>query len=369
MRQPVKMMEVYQKLKKAIEYGVYPGGFFLPREVILAQKLGISRDTLRAVLTKLSDEKLIERMCPKGTMVCNRPSKIKQPLSFLLPCANFLAEGCSYVESWTSRRIHFGLSQIAFDNDYRVETVPVSPTNNEHEIDLRKLDFVNANSMLVVNGDWFRDLFPLLLERGCRMVFVYSHLSRRKADEDFINRCFRIKINSSGAAESMVEYFFRHGCRRIALFHRFISEPEHPTMGGYLSGLRKCGLTFTAWREPATEQLTQRSLKIQLRDFYEKSGGFDSLIVDPVSAKELLWHRNLYDIGLSEDIKIIISNDFANNPDTSSLSSMIFPYEEIGRIAARHLLSPDFSPGEQLINGRLIEHKATFAQESNLALV
>jgi hypothetical protein len=38
---------------------------------------------------------------------------------------------------------------------------------------------------------------------------------------------------------------------------------------------------------------------------------------------------------------------------------MVFPYEEIGRTAARQLLSPEFSPGEQLINGRLVEYKST----------
>ena len=369
MKHPIKKNEIYQKLKKAIDDGIHPGGSFLPNETALAQIMGISRNTLRSVLTQLAEEKVIERMYPKGTMVCARRGNIQQPLTFLLPCADFLSETFPHVAAQSTRMMLKGVSQIAFENNYRVETVPVSPTNNAHEIDWRKLDFVNADSRLVVTTYWYRELFPLLLERGCRVAFVNQQTFYSKNYEDFIKSCFRITINDFGAAEAAVEYLFRRGCRRIALFQRYISEPEHPLMGGYLAGLKKCGLKFSAWHELPEQPLKQENVKSRLKDLYNQSGGFDSLLIGPEIAVELRLHNLYQSLGLPENIKIIVSDDAGNNQWTTlPLTGMAFPCEELGRIAARHLLSPEFLPGEQLINARIIERESTSVHKSDFTL-
>ena len=41
MKHPIKKNEIYQKLKKAIDDGIHPGGSFLPNETALAQIMGI----------------------------------------------------------------------------------------------------------------------------------------------------------------------------------------------------------------------------------------------------------------------------------------------------------------------------------------
>jgi DNA-binding LacI/PurR family transcriptional regulator len=360
MRHPTKMLEVYQRLKKAIDAGEYPVGAFLPREIVLAKNLGISRDTLRSVLAKLAEEKLIERMCPKGTMVCGRQNASKRPLTFLLPCADFLSDTCSFASAHVTRRMLSGFSQVAFMNDYRVETVPVSPTNNLHDIDWRKLDFVNAESLLVAHGEWYRDLFPLLLERGCRVVFIHGHIEHMTEDQAFLDSCFRLKLDAAGAMEAMVSYLYERGCQRIALLHRCISEPGHPMLEGYRSGLKKCGLKFSAWDELPDEPQRIEIVKNKVQEFYIKSGGFDSLIIAPDIVFELRVH-NLYSaLGLNENIRIIVSGDLANIQLMSpSLTSIDFSHEEIGRIAAQTLLSADFLPGEELIAGSLIEREST----------
>ena len=89
MRQPTLAIDTYHKLKQEINCGSYPYGSFLPNETIMAQRLGISRNTLRAVLSRLADEKLIERMCPKGTRVCVDPTVKTQVITLLIPCIDF----------------------------------------------------------------------------------------------------------------------------------------------------------------------------------------------------------------------------------------------------------------------------------------
>ncbi len=363
MRRPVKRLKLYETMKLDIASGVYLAGAFLPNEFELAEKYGYSRDTVRSALAMLEDDKLVELLRGKRRRLSpDNIEKAKAPLTFLLPCVDYISETFSEdVSARYNRRILKGVSQIAFEHDYRVETVPVSATNNQHDINWRKLDFVTADSMLVVLGDWYCNLFSLLLERRCRVAFVGSHFSRPKEDGAFANSCFRIIINAFGATETAVEHLYRQGCRRIALFHHYInyiSAPEHPVMGGYLSGIKRCGLKFTAWHQPPEERMKPENIKKQLRDFYKKSGGFDGLLMDPNTILELRLH-DFREFGLPDNIKVMIAGDLGNNQWTvPQLTSMEFPYEDIGRIAARHLLAPDFSPGEQLIDGRIVERKS-----------
>jgi len=358
MRDPVKRLKLYEAMKSDIASGVYLSGAFLPNEFELAEKYGYSRDTVRSALAMLEDDKLVELLKGRGRQICRANAKV--PLTFLLSCTDLLSETFPGAAAQIVRRMLKGVSQTAFEYDYRVETVPVSPTNKEHEIDWHKLDFVNADSRLVAIGYWYRDLFPLFLERGCRVAFVNPQLFHRKNYNDFVDSCFCLTINAFGAAEAAVEHLFLRGCRRIALFHRYILESEQPTMGGYLSGVKKCGLKFSAWHELPEEPLKLQNVKIRLKDFYKKNGGFDGLLIDNELAMELRL-RDLYqELGLAEDIRIIASDDTDGNQwVTPPLTSMAVPYEDIGRIAARHLLSPVFSPGEQLINASLIEREST----------
>ncbi len=343
-----------------------PEGARFQTEHELCAEFKVARTTMTRVMVKLVEEGLLNRFPSRGSFV-RKPQKPSVPITFLLPCTDFISETFSDISAQLSRRVLKGVSQIAFENDRRVETVPVSPTNSTHDIDWRKLDFVNAASMLVVSGEWYRALFPLLLERRCRVAFIDSHTSRRQ-DDDFINSCFCVIINAFGAAEMEVEHLFQQGCRRIALFHHYISEPEHPIMGGYLSGLKKCGVGFANWNELPEGRLKLQEVKSQLKSFYKHAGGFDGLIIDPDIIFDLHLHNLYQELELDENIKVVVSSDAGNR---QGLTGVAFPYEDAGRTAARHLLSQNFSPGEQLINGRLIERESTavFLKEEQLVSV
>lgn len=368
MKQPVKQIEVYQRLRKAIDSGIYPAGSFLPNETALAKIMGISRNTLRSVFTQLAEEKVIERMYPKGTKICDRRGKIQQPLSFLLPCADFISETFSSVGAQNSRRLLKGVSQAAFEYECRVETVPVSPTNNEHDIDWRKLDFVNEDSLLIVVGYWYRGLFPLLQERGCRVAFINSPIFLSRQYHEFLTSCFCLTSNVTGAIAAAVEHLVMQGCCRIALLHHYIFQQDHPVLAGYLAGLKKCNLAFSLWDELQKEHLTLEIVRNQIIDLYKRSGGFDGIIIDSGTIYELHLHDIYQELGLPENVKIMTSDDSENNKRVNPpLTSMAFPYEEMGRIAAQHLISKEFTPGDQLINARLFERKST-VKKSNFAL-
>ena len=64
-----KRKAVYNKLKKALETGIYPPGSRLPNEPELAEKMGVSRLTLRFVLAQLERENHLVRIKGQGTFV------------------------------------------------------------------------------------------------------------------------------------------------------------------------------------------------------------------------------------------------------------------------------------------------------------
>lgn len=372
MREPVKRLELYETIKRDIAGGCFRPGEFLPNELDLAKKYGYARNTVRPVLTMLEDDKLVELLKGKGRRICPaQVEKTKVPLTFLLPCPDFLSETVLDISAQNARRVLKGFSQVAFEYDHRVETVPVSPTNNEHDIDWRKLNFVNQDSRIVLFGYWYCDLFQLLLERRCRIVFIRSQNYRQKIYTDFIKHSFCITANTFGATENAVKHLAGAGCSRIALFSGHLSEPEHPTMHGYLSGIAKSGLAFTAWHKMPPDLLTLTDVNRHLRGFYRKCGGFDGLLVE-ASYLVHLHLRDLYrELAIPGTVKLLVMSDIEGSQRmTPPLSCIAFPYEEIGRIAARRLLDAEFQTGgEELINGRLIARESTAAACNNKELV
>ncbi|MFA7230282.1 MAG: GntR family transcriptional regulator [Victivallaceae bacterium] len=70
----LKKDKVYSYLKNAIINGKYIPGNKLPREVELAQNLGVGRITLRASLNRLEQDGFINRIHGKGTFIAQEPA-------------------------------------------------------------------------------------------------------------------------------------------------------------------------------------------------------------------------------------------------------------------------------------------------------
>ena len=88
-----KRKAIYNKLKKALAEGIYPPGSRLPNEPELAEKLGISRLTLRHVLAQLETENFLVRIKGQGTFVKNSGSDGKvRILVVMANIPNFIQE-------------------------------------------------------------------------------------------------------------------------------------------------------------------------------------------------------------------------------------------------------------------------------------
>jgi GntR family transcriptional regulator len=65
--------EAERRIRSLISHPEYRAGALLPNEIGLAEKLGISRHTLRAAIGRLVTEGLLVRTAGLGTRVCQKP--------------------------------------------------------------------------------------------------------------------------------------------------------------------------------------------------------------------------------------------------------------------------------------------------------
>lgn len=371
MRNPVKRLKLYEAMKLDIAAGVYANEAFLPNEFELSEKYGYSRDTVRSALAMLEDDRIIELLeCKsKGRRIC--PVDVRKtaiPITFLLPCPNFISDTILSPYSQHTHQMLKGVSQIAFEHNCRVQTVPVSPTNYPHDIDWNQLDFINSESKVLVDGYWYCDLFPLFKERGCKVVFIDNQDYMLKLYADYLKNWFVLSLDRVSAMKSAVKLLADRGCRRIALAHSDIEETDHPVLQGYKAGMADCGLKYTAWLD--TLGTSNKTIGGVIADFYKKNH-FDGLLLDPFQVCRLRTQQSLnYCLGLPENVKIMANDEINYNQQAfPSLSGLDFPYDEIGRVAARYLLESEFIPGRQIFSAQIIERESTMHETERLALI
>ncbi|MFA7231455.1 MAG: GntR family transcriptional regulator [Victivallaceae bacterium] len=369
MREPVKRLELYEAIKRDIANRIYLPGEFLPNELELAAKYGYARNTVRPALSMLEDEKILELMKGKGRRICQpEVEKPQVPLTFLLPCADFLSETIQIPQSLHTRQILQGVSQVAFEHNCRVQTVPVSSTNDQHNIDWGQLDFIDSTSKVIVTTHWYCNLLPLLKVRGCKVVHIENQTYHTKLYANYLKNWRVLTIDRISAMERAVKFLADRGCERIALVRFGLSEKDHPVLSGYKSGLKKCGLQYCAWLD--VENYPNKAITRLTADFYQKNN-FDALILDPYQVCMLRTQKSLnHCLALPDNVKIMADDEIGYNQRTfPSLSSLDYQYEEIGRAAAQYLLKEDFRPGNEIFPAKIIERESTICETEQLTLL
>ena len=182
MRPPVKRDKIANELRARILGGILPPGGRIPAEQELAHQWNVARDTLRDALRILEEEGLIERLPGKGTFVRARTEK--EPgnvVTFLLPCADILADRIGYRTSLITREMLCGAMMEGGKQKLRIETVAVSPTNRNDDIDWHALSHLEASAKVIVFTLWYRPLFSFLAERKCRVALITTGSENRRA--------------------------------------------------------------------------------------------------------------------------------------------------------------------------------------------
>ncbi len=325
MKRAVKTDQVYSRLRSAIQAGSFATGSCLPREDRFAAELGISRWTLRQALTQLEKDGLISRTKKRGTTVTM--DHTNPVISLLLPCT----EGINLTNEQSNAyhlRLLAGASQASARTSLRIETIPVSPTNDPEDIDWIKFRHLSASSKIIVPQAWYTPLAPLLEERGCRVVFIRE--DTRPENGKYFPNATHIVLETRQAFDQALGALVAAGCRRIALaalpygdFHE-----EDPRI--------HCIFIPRRDRMEAIRQI---------REAYAAEP-FDGLFFDLLELVPPYYGASYHELlGLPPSVRIIVPHEMhANRECRPPMSAINCPLELIGAEAVRLLTQPEFEP-------------------------
>ncbi len=346
MRKADKSEQLYQCLKDEIVKGRYPLGTHLSTEVDLAKQYNVSRGTLRTTLCRLEKDALITRIKGHGTYI--RKSPQESPITFLLPCPDYLLRSGFVSVNWHTGVLS-GAMRFAQMHNCRVETVPVFPSNDPSDIDWKKLDFLNESSRVILSAYWYEPLFDFLLKKKCRVGACVRGINP-DAKQPLSPTWVRVRTDTSCGIFNATKHLFDHGCKHPALAAADLKNPQFPACEGYRRALR--GI------QPYELDLTSvhTAEKIEsgfFRNYWERNP-FDGLIINvPIALRNSGDHSSLHQrLGLPDNVKIItiLEYDFnrSEKPEIPWIDYSPFDmgYETAARISSV-CLDPDevFFPG------------------------
>lgn len=323
MRLPKKTEHIYKILKNDIVSGRLTPGMQLPPEVELARKLNVGRVTLRSALSKLEDEKLVNRIERKGTFV--RLQKQLPSLTLLIPCENFV-EVAGYGSIMSTQMVLNGMINEAQHSSYQVRTLAVSKSNNINDIDYDALDILNEDSKVVILGVWFEPLFEFISRKKCKVVNITAPSNYTEKTHKNTRDWNLIHFNLEDIWEKAARILHSKGCRNVAIA---TNSPQLPCAirTGYSRVFAETPKALTLKDKDIYEKFCQ-----SIQDFYQKSN-FDGLLLNYTNFS----HIPVNNFGLPPQVKIIM--ELAVGVDAPDFAEWFrCPMYEAGRQAAQMLI-------------------------------
>ena len=319
--------EILKKLRKRIEQLKTDDRFL--SEAVLCKEFGISRMTANKINNQLVGEGFLYRIKGSGTYV-KSPKAAQQPIRFLLPCPDYFRFDCTY----DIRLLMAGMLKEAQKSGIRIQGVPVSSVNNPQEIDWDELEDFNSETTVVVAGFWFKEVFPFLCERKCKVIFCDFHTSDdAKAYPFFFKNWTILRLDAQKAMIKTVDMLAEKSFKRIGYVYNVYFE-DSPLMTGFRKGMLKNSL-------PLTKDNLIYSGNID--DYYDRvqaaSENFDVLILSsPDLVRQTLMILQSSGQKVPDDIALICFGDKQNfvnlNPPLSALS---IPFYRVGQTIAAGL--------------------------------
>ena len=344
----MKRDRIFEELKHAILSGTYTEGEKLPTEFELSAQYAVARGTIRESLKRLEEEGYLERIKSKGTFV-RRPEQRNgdRVLSFLIPYPDYMRLAHDAVFS-AFMQVFYGAVRAASEEGWRVETVPFSRTNNNHDIDWSAMEHLDENSRLIVFNTWYHTAFRTFLKRRIKVGLIRCSVEPSPWDD-----CFRHWITAVIPTKAdvckAIERLYACGCRRILNANFFYDDPYNEKTIAYRETVRRLGLDC---------------LELNYDPFDYESQGVAGRIISAVhrlweethfdaffsAETEGVFHfsRNLYEtFGLPESVKLLMYRDHPSllmmNPQISAFEA---DNDEIGYLTAKTLILKPYSPAE-----------------------
>lgn len=341
MKKPEKRDRIAEEFSARIIGGMLSPGSRLPTEQKLAEILRVSRDTVRSAMQVLENRALIERIPGQGTFV-RKSSDKNRIITFLLPCAEVLAGRIGYRAAMITRELLSGAIREGGKLQYRVETIAVSPTNRNDEIDWNALSHLNSSSRIIIYSNWYQPLFPFFREIGARTVLIthseFASRGKRIAGGQMVLR------GDSAEVCGKANMYLRQelSCRKICM----LPPSEIEAGWEFFDLIRPMPFTGRIFYRSADQD---RDFRNALRKIYD-AAPFDGLFLQLPYLHEYHYERALNDnLGLPDGVRVLI---YLHNPYEAlrNVPSLNFDFRGIGAAAVRALCTGKPENTEQVFH-------------------
>ena len=188
-------LQIEKLLRELIQHPDYKDGKMLPREVELAKRLGVSRNTIRQATNKLSNEKLLVRKKGIGTMVAsnNVTTKLFNWYSFSDEMQKHGIRLVNYdiSSSWVlpDQETMLALEMKEPENVLKLERL----RGSEEGPTVYFISFFHPRTELNGKEDFSRHLYEILEEEHAIVASLSKEEIRAIVADDFLSQKLRIK--------------------------------------------------------------------------------------------------------------------------------------------------------------------------------
>ncbi len=287
----------------------------------------------------------------RAARTCAEPRTDDTSITLLLPCPDFLDKPIDLISEYVE--ISNAVLQTAGRNDFKVNMIPISRSNNPHEIEWAWLRGIGSGSRVLAYSAWFLPVLTELSRRGCRIAVISAEVFWRSAYESIVRNFALFTYMTVDGSMQLTEHLLNLGYRRPAIATRYTDEPEEPLVAGYGSVMEEEKLPYrNLIRLPGRGQKEKCDALVEA---YRKNP-FDALIMDCPFDWKFNYRLSLQkNIGLPEDVRILFREDCGDCVRFEPrITSVRYPRKKIGADAAEALLAKEFIPGEKFYRGELV---------------
>ena len=318
-----KADRIYARLMSKIKRGDFRGGERLPTEKQLAAEYGAALLTLRKALKRLREEGWIISRRYHGTVVADPAQQPKQRVvGLVIP-----RQAAAFSHPVFSKLVE-GVEEILGEMGYALELVVSNPELPlQEELFLKKLDNEDISGWLV----------PARISERAQKMLV--SLNRPRIVLHRINQTLGEHVFASDQemnAEAVFEHLYQQGYRNIAIL---APESARLQVGVYLESANRANApAFEEVFHTITYDYGVAAGCAAAKEAIQKKGADALFCIDDEVA--LGAYQAIRQLGLSSpEVGVVGAGDFPFAAMMEpSLTSIAFPFHQVGREAARVLV-------------------------------
>ena len=326
---PVRL-QLRSILVEHIEQGVYKPGVKLPSERALAEKFGVSRTSVREIITQLLSEGILFRTGGRGTCVSEKGVKLvraqepSRQIGFWIDASifNFVQPG--YTQILT------GAGEVCRNRDYRLQFHAVEESTQPLDLVFGEAGSSGGLDGNLVVGGVHRGVLERLRQSGSPLLLVDSLVEGGEADS--------VRIDYATGTRQAIEHLTALGHQQIG----FVGFAESQKYEAFWQSLDACGVPYQprlvrflsptdlrpgmlAGYQSAQKLIAGRRLPTALlvTNDYVALGVLEALVIAGVRVPEEVSVVGCDDLGLS----------------AQPLTTIHVDLMEVGRVAANALVN------------------------------